>query len=194
MIFPTTLIIATSPENYFTDYCLKLNNLNNPNNPDILRVDDYSIASIRQINSFLSRHPYSHTSKIVYIQNVHLLHLEAQNALLKILEEPGSNNYFFLTSTQPQKLIPTILSRCQIINLSTTPTPTGKIVHPNGILRDDIPDIKLFLKEQLYLHQQELIKNPSLSEKKVIDKLIKAIAMTEANVDPKSAVDYFLLS
>jgi DNA polymerase III delta prime subunit len=194
MIFPTTLIITTTPEIYFTEFCLKLKNPNNPNNPDILRVDDYSIASIRQINNFLSRQPYSHPSKIIYITNVDLLHLEAQNALLKILEEPGVNNYFFLTTSHPQKLIPTILSRCQIINHVTISTSTGKIVYPNGILRDDIPDAKLFLQEQLTLHQQELVKKPTLLEKKVIDKLIRAIAMCEANVDPKSAVDYFLLS
>lgn len=195
MIFPTTLIVsAENPGNYFSEYCLKLKNLNNLNNPDILRVDDYSIASIRQIGTFLSRRPYSHSSKIVYLPDVHLLHLEAQNALLKILEEPGDNNYFFLATSQPQKLIPTILSRCQIITLTSDKPTIGKLVYPNGILRDDIPDAKLFLKEQLNLHQQELIKKPSIMEKKVIDKLIHAIAMCEANVDPKSAVDYFLLS
>ncbi|MCX6726654.1 MAG: AAA family ATPase [Candidatus Shapirobacteria bacterium] len=194
MIFPTTLIITTSPTDHFTKFCLELNNPNDINNPDILRVDDYSIVSIRQISLFLSKTPYAHSSKIVFIPDIDLLHLEAQNALLKMLEEPGDNNYFFLTTSQPQKLIPTILSRCQIINHTTIPTSTEKIVYPNGILRDDIPDAKLFLKEQLTIHQKELVKNPTLSEKKIIDRLIRAIAMTEANVDPKSALDYFLLN
>lgn len=202
MIFPTTLIVTADPDlskNYFSQFCQTLNNPNNPNNPDILRVDNYTIAAIRQINLFLSKKAYSHLVKIVYLPDIHLLHLEAQNALLKILEEPGSNNYFFLTTSQPQKLIPTILSRCQVISLTSDRSTTGKLVYPqpNLKLADAIilkePDLKLFLRHQLQLHQQELIRHPSLSQKKVIEKIIKAIAMTETNVDSKSALDYFLL-
>lgn len=197
MIFPSTLFIGNNFKlisDEISNIYQQLGHTSPVNNPDVYQVSDYTIASVRQINRFLSKKPYSHTSKIVYLPDVHLFHLEAQNALLKILEEPGINNYFILTTSQPQKMIPTIISRCQIISLNQNVSISQKIFYPDGRLRDDITDINLFLETQLQLHRQQLINHPSLDQKNTVNKLIKSINMIEANVDPKFALDYFLIS
>ena len=57
--------------------------------------------------------------KFILIDSADDLNANAANALLKILEEPKQNTYFFLLSHQPSLLLPTIKSRCVKINLST---------------------------------------------------------------------------
>jgi DNA polymerase-3 subunit delta' len=194
MIFPSTLIISTQPQPQVDAILHSLEHQSVTNDPDIFFVEDNNITSIRLIDNFLTKKPYNHKNKIVYIPNIDSFHLEAQNALLKILEEPGDNNYFILTTNHPQKVINTISSRCQIINLSSSSITTTKIFFPDNQLHDDIPDIKSFLAEQLTLHQQELINNPSNIQKNNVAKLIKSLKMIDSNVDPKSALDFFLLS
>lgn len=197
MIFPSTLIISSDSNllhSHFLKIAQSLNHQSEINDPDIYYVEDNTIASVRMINNFLSQKPFNHDNKIIYIPNIDTFHLEAQNALLKMLEEPGVNNYFILTSSHPQKIIYTINSRCQQINLNSKNISNSPIFFPNNTLRDDISDIKLFLTEQLTLHQAELINNPSIQQKNNVSKLIKSLKMIDSNVDPKSALDFFLLS
>ena len=59
--------------------------------------------------------------KIYIIDEVHMLTKEAFNALLKTLEEPPKNVKFFFATTEPHKIPPTIISRCQRFNLSGIP-------------------------------------------------------------------------
>lgn len=203
MIFPSTLIINPNPKQLETMFS-KLGHTLEANNPDILTVSDNTIAAIRQINSFLSKKSYNHQNKIVYIPEIDKFHLEAQNALLKILEEPGTDNYFIITTNQPQKLLPTITSRCTTINTKTKSSSGGEPIFPRSDIKSNLelfdriiaanPDIKTFLQQQLSFHQLELVKKPSLVQKNIVDKLIKSINLIEANVDPKSALDFFLLS
>src|SRR3989339_1010875 len=97
MLFPSTLITGNNTsliDQTVSDICQKLKTDLNPNNPDTLLINtDYSIDQIRSLRSFLAQKPFSHQNKLVVIQNADQLHHEAQNALLKILEEPGANNY-----------------------------------------------------------------------------------------------------
>jgi DNA polymerase-3 subunit delta' len=73
-----------------------------------------SIEAVRQLRLFVKlRSPYRHktTNRIVLIEDAHYLADEAQNALLKLLEEPPSGFVVFLTATSQQALLPTIQSR-----------------------------------------------------------------------------------
>jgi DNA polymerase III subunit delta' len=76
---------------------------------------------------------------IVVITNVEKMRTEVSNAFLKLLEEPGENLMFLLTTDNPNSLLPTILSRCQIINCP--PLSRGEIedglVRLDGISRED---------------------------------------------------------
>src|ERR1019366_5760808 len=59
--------------------------------------------------------------KIYIIDEVHMLTTQAFNALLKTLEEPPAHVKFLFATTEPQKVLPTILSRCQRFDLRRIP-------------------------------------------------------------------------
>ena len=89
------------------------------NHPDIIYVkhekpNTISIDEIREqlINDVMIK-PYSSPYKIYIIDEVHMLTTAAFNALLKTLEEPPAHVIFVLCTTDPQKILETILSRCQ---------------------------------------------------------------------------------
>lgn len=88
---------------------------------DVLEIDGASnrgIDDIRQINETIGYAPASGKFKIYIIDEVHMLTKEAFNALLKTLEEPPANVKFFFATTEPHKVLPTIISRCQRFDLN----------------------------------------------------------------------------
>jgi len=83
-----------------------------------------SVAQIRDLSDFLSMSSHrSDGARIVLIQPAEALNLASANALLKMLEEPAEGVVFILLAHQLQRLLPTIISRCQKINM---PIPTNK--------------------------------------------------------------------
>jgi len=88
---------------------------------DVMEIDGAShrgIDDIRQINETIGYAPSSGKYKIYIIDEVHMLTKEAFNALLKTLEEPPANVKFFFATTEPHKVLSTIMSRCQRFDLS----------------------------------------------------------------------------
>lgn len=212
-LFPSTLIIGKSKDSInqkIDQFCSDLNHQFNQNNPDILLIDENSgwgIDQIRKINNFLSQKPFCHQSKIVIILEAQNLNNESQNALLKNLEEPGENNYIILTTNKTKSILPTIISRCQTIKIvgARRDSPKDKkLIEITGNLVKDLTlseklgknkeEILPLLENELYLYQQELVQKPNLKTKEIIEKIIKAIQMINANVDPKSALDYIFLN
>lgn len=79
---------------------------------------DIPIEAIRQvIRSMRLKTPDSSTIRVILIEDSHYMSLEAQNALLKVLEEPPEDVRFILTSTSESALLPTIASRTQKITV-----------------------------------------------------------------------------
>ncbi len=84
-------------------------------NIDVLEIDAASnrgIDEIRELRDKIKLAPVSSAYKVYIIDEVHMLTNEAFNALLKILEEPPLHAFFILATTQPEKLLETITSRC----------------------------------------------------------------------------------
>ena len=84
--------------------------------PDVLEIDAASNNSVENIRDLREEvvYPPSMLKKRVYIiDEVHMLSTSAFNALLKILEEPPEHVIFILATTEIQKVLPTIISRCQ---------------------------------------------------------------------------------
>ena len=75
-----------------------------------------SVDDIRQLNEQVRIPPQTGTYKIYIIDEVHMLSQQAFNAFLKTLEEPPKYAIFILATTEKHKVLPTILSRCQIFN------------------------------------------------------------------------------
>ena len=90
--------------------------INKGAHPDVIELDAASNRGIDDIRDIVNKVKYSTTLgkyKIYIIDEVHMLTVEAFNALLKTLEEPPANVIFILCTTEPYKLMPTILSRVQ---------------------------------------------------------------------------------
>jgi DNA polymerase III delta prime subunit len=75
------------------------------------------IDEVKQMQKKIFFKPIKSETKAVIIEDAHLLTKEAQNALLKVLEEPPANTIIMLGSDTKEALLPTILSRCQVIEL-----------------------------------------------------------------------------
>ena len=91
------------------------------NHPDIIELDAASNNGVDDIREILEQVPYAPIIgkyKVYIIDEVHMLTAQAFNALLKTLEEPPAHVVFILATTDPQKIIPTVLSRCQRYNFS----------------------------------------------------------------------------
>lgn len=83
---------------------------------DVIEVDAASnrrIDEVRQLRERVHFTPSEARFKVYIIDEVHMLTTEASNALLKTLEEPPKHVIFILATTEPHKVLPTILSRCQ---------------------------------------------------------------------------------
>ena len=98
--------------------CAVCQALTGDNNLDIMEIDAASNGSVDQVRDLCAKIAYPPQScryRVIIIDEVHSLSTSAAsfNALLKTLEEPPEHAIFILATTDPQKLPPTILSRCQ---------------------------------------------------------------------------------
>ena len=118
------------------------NPLENSNNLNIYELDAASNNSVDDIRNLIDQVRYAPQSgkyKVYIIDEVHMLSNAAFNAFLKTLEEPPSYAIFILATTEKNKVIPTILSRCQIYDFN----------------RIEIIDIKEKLKDILNKEKSE---------------------------------------
>lgn len=90
-------------------------------NIDVLEMDAASnrgIEEIRQLKAGIALAPIAAAYKVYIIDEVHMLTTDAFNALLKTLEEPPAHAVFILATTDPQKVLPTIKSRCMELSFA----------------------------------------------------------------------------
>ena len=91
---------------------------------DVLEIDGASnngVEQVRELRETCKYAPASARFKIYIIDEVHMLSTSAFNALLKTLEEPPQHVKFMFATTEPEKVLPTILSRCQRFDLRRIP-------------------------------------------------------------------------
>jgi DNA polymerase-3 subunit delta' len=87
-------------------------------------VRDLSIESVREAKDFLGRYPSASAFRVVIVNDAERLSATAQNALLKVLEEPNPTSAIILVSSGEETLLPTILSRVIQIPLRLVPERT----------------------------------------------------------------------
>lgn len=91
---------------------------------DVTEIDGASHNKVEHVRDLRDNVQYAPTRsryKIYIIDEVHMLSTQAWNALLKTLEEPPSHVKFFFATTEPHKVLPTIVSRCQRFDLKRIP-------------------------------------------------------------------------
>jgi DNA polymerase III subunit gamma/tau len=100
------------------DNCLSLNQ---NAHPDVIEIDAASNNGVDEVRDLIERVKYSPIKgryKVYIVDEVHMMTPGAFNALLKTLEEPPAHVIFILATTEPHKVLPTIISRCQRFDFS----------------------------------------------------------------------------
>ena len=93
--------------------------------PDIKRIgppegkQNIVVDQIRDLIEYVSLTPHSSTKKVAVIEQADLLNVNAANSLLKTLEEPPESSMLILVTHRPDRLLPTIRSRCQQMLFAT---------------------------------------------------------------------------
>ncbi len=98
------------------NHCENCIGIQQGNHPDVIEIDAASNNGVDQIRDLIEKVKYAPLQakyKVYIIDEVHMLSQGAFNALLKTLEEPPSHVIFILATTEPHKVLPTIISRCQ---------------------------------------------------------------------------------
>ncbi|MDP3726717.1 MAG: hypothetical protein Q8Q96_00185 [bacterium] len=116
-----SFIISSKNQSIREEYAKKICGDHHVDRFDIYNVGQekgtIGIEEVRNLQKKLFLKPLKSPVKAVVIKNAENLTLEAQNALLKSLEEPPDNTIIILTASNKDLLLPTILSRCKIVEL-----------------------------------------------------------------------------
>ena len=115
------------------------------NQPDIIRIthekpNSIGVEDIRvQINNDMGIKPYNSPYKIYIMNEGEKMTVQAQNALLKTLEEPPEYGVIMILTTNVEALLPTIISRCVVLNMKPVP---DELVKKYLMEQIQIPDYK----------------------------------------------------
>ena len=137
---------------------------------DVIEIDGASnrgIDNIRELRQNVIYRPARCRFKIYIIDEVHMLTTESFNALLKTLEEPPSHVKFIFATTEPNKVIPTIQSRCQRFDFNNITA--GKIVEQ---LKSILEQEKIKYEEELVLPLAKMANGSMRDALSLLDRLI----------------------
>ena len=123
-IFAKCLNCTDGPKVDFDDRDPRCQEIAEGRSLDVMEIDGASnngVEQVRELRETCKYAPASSRFKIYIIDEVHMLSTAAFNALLKTLEEPPAHVKFMFATTDPEKVLPTILSRCQRFDLRRIP-------------------------------------------------------------------------
>ena len=123
-IFAKCLNCAEGPKVDFDEDDQRCQEIAEGRSLDVFEIDgasNNSVEQVRELRETCKYAPASSRFKIYIIDEVHMLSTAAFNALLKTLEEPPEHVKFMFATTDPEKVLPTILSRCQRFDLRRIP-------------------------------------------------------------------------
>ena len=145
-------------------------NVNTGEDLDVIEIDGASnngVDNIRELRQNAIYRPARSRFKIYIIDEVHMLSTGAFNALLKILEEPPEHVKFIFATTEPNKVLPTIQSRCQRFDFSSiSPPVVGKQ------LKMVLETEKIKADDDLILHLSRLANGSMRDALSLLDQLI----------------------
>ena len=147
-IFAKCLNATGGPKVDFDDKDFHVQEITEGRALDVLEIDGASnngVEQVRELRETCKYAPANSQFKIYIIDEVHMLSTAAFNALLKTLEEPPAHVKFMFATTDPEKVLPTILSRCQRFDLRRIPTAliTKHLAHIAGLEKVKIDEFAL---------------------------------------------------
>lgn len=162
--------------------CVSFNNGTSMNIHELDAASNNSVDDIRALVEQVRFAPQAGKYKVYIIDEVHMLSASAFNAFLKTLEEPPPYAIFILATTEKHKILPTILSRCQIFDFKRI-TLQDTVDHLAGIAKkEDIKAQETAL--QLIAQKSEGCMRDALS---ILDKIV---SFTDANVTYENTIEH----
>lgn len=187
--------------NYLSKIGLKVNH------PDLLyfqKGEKLGIEQARKIKEFLSIKPFKAKGSGVVLEDASVLTHEAQNALLKTLEELPEKTLLLLGAENEHTFLPTVLSRCEIVIPNPTKNPDSSSLPDNDIERllnstldqrfeyiEKLKDKEKFLKDLVNYFQQHLLEN--LDNQFFFGELIESEEWAASNVNIRAILEYLML-
>ncbi len=137
---------------------------------DVIEIDGASnngVEQVRELRQNAIYRPARGRYKIYIIDEVHMLSVPAFNALLKILEEPPEHVKFIFATTEPNKVIPTIQSRCQRFDFCNI-GPVQIAQHLKFVLKEE----KIKFEDDLIIHLSKMANGSMRDALSLLDRLI----------------------
>lgn len=176
---------------------------------DTIRIPKEGTIRIDMIRDFereLALIPRNSPAKVGVLTDIDRATPEAQNALLKTLEEPPPHTYIIATTSIPEALLPTVRSRMSVVKLADlvqtcdssvllellreSPGKRLSILEPYTATRDDA---KKFVISLLGASREELLKHPTPQLTALIRNLLTAESQLSVNVNPRLVLDNAVL-
>lgn len=172
-------------------------------NPEILILDEekIGIAQIKSLIKHLATKPFGNTPKSAVILNANNISPDAQNALLKTLEEVPGESIILIGVDAENKLLPTVLSRCLVLNHESGIMNQASKFDLSQILNASIEERfeiveKASDKEQLLNDLTETYRQKALNgevSSKFLEELLQAQIWKESNVNVRTILEYLML-
>lgn len=215
------MLVISKDKNKATEHAHKLCLEHNISKFDITIIEQeksigIEIVRLIQKNLFLS--PVKGKTKAIILKDAHTITIEAQNALLKILEEPPQHALIILLANNPEAFLPTVLSRLVCITLkeeqriltqdecldmqtfthSLVQLPIGqrlKLAQDHGKSKEET---LLFLEKMLFATRAQVIQdvtNEKTPNPSILKELQKTYTIVKTiNVSPRFALEQFVLN
>jgi DNA polymerase-3 subunit delta' len=189
--------------------CASCRKYNSGNHPDLIHIAPegaaIKIGQIRELKHQLIFPPLEAAVRVIILEDIHTMRREAANSLLKTLEEPAPNNLLILTADQAGDILPTIISRCQII-------PFGPLDHEdmarvlmqeNGLERGQALTLAsvaegslgratLLLQDNLLIFRQDVVEQLLLMQKDHAETIAQVFRLSEKAAALKENIYEFL--
>ncbi len=184
------------------------------NHPDVLYIkagEKLGIGEAKKIKDHLFLKPYSAKGRVVILEDMSPMTIEAQNSLLKTLEELPEEALIILGANSEQNLLPTVISRCELIVLTdhdmslrgakrrgNLPTPDiEKLLNSNLEERfeyiEKLKERDELLKNLTLFWREKLLENPSSETKNFLKHLLEAEKWANQNVNIRATLEYLML-
>jgi len=128
------------------------------------KLSSIGIKKMLELKSWSIKKPFNSKNKIAFIYEAHLLTAEAQNSILKLLEEPSQNTFIVLITNNHNQFLQTIISRCQLI------IDNSKDLEPKQLEIEEYFNKSLFEK---FEYIEKIEKDPN--KKNLIDNFLKLL-------------------
>lgn len=186
---------------------LKVNNLTNTH-PDVFYFKQgvkLGIDQAKKIKEYFSLKPYSAKGRGVVLEDISEITTEAQNALLKTLEELPQNAVFIMGAGSEANILPTILSRCSLVNLDPEEeTLENKYFQDIEKLQistisqrfeyiEKLKDKEVFLHSLVNYFRAQLLLIVTKDLKDYLEELLVAERWAKQNVNIRAILEYLML-